>query len=105
MNDPDLLAEVRRELGGTATPSAAQVALNAVLRAVRAGLLEDGEVRLARFGSFRYKRVRARRLLLPRTGQEMVLPERAVVRFHPSPGLSREHRRVGHTIGFQNDRK
>lgn len=85
MNKQDLLEQVQQALGGTATHGAAEVALSAVLRAIRAGLLEDGEVKLAGFGSFRMKKVGARRILLPGSGREMLLPERRVLRFVPSP--------------------
>lgn len=80
----DLLAEIQRALGGTATRGAAEVALSATLRAIRAGLLEDGEVKLAGLGSFRMKEVAARRVQLPGSRQSMLLPRRKVVRFTPS---------------------
>lgn len=85
MKKKDLLAEIQRALGGTATRGAAEMALGATLRAIRAGLLEDGEVKLAGFGSFRMQRVAARRVLLPGSGRSMQLPQREVVRFVPSP--------------------
>ena len=81
----DLLAQVQQALGGTATRGAAEVALSAVLRGIRAGLLEDGEVKLAGFGTFCMKQVQARRVLLPGSEREMLLPARRVLRFHPSP--------------------
>ncbi|MBQ3218287.1 MAG: HU family DNA-binding protein [Akkermansia sp.] len=81
MNRRQLLELVRHALGGTATPGAAELALTAVTRAIKDGLKEDREVKLARFGTFRMRRVAARRLLLPGSGQEMHLPERDVLRF------------------------
>lgn len=81
MNRRELLELIRRALGGTATHSAAELALTAVSRAIQDGLREDGEVKLARFGSFRLKRVKARRLLLPGSGTPMQLPARDVLRF------------------------
>lgn len=84
MTHSELLEEIRRALGGTATQSAAELALNAVTRAIRDGLAEDGEVKLAGFGSFRYKEVAARRLCLPHSGESMQLPARRVLRFVPS---------------------
>lgn len=81
MNRRQLLELVRHALGGTATPGAAELALTAVTRAIKDGLKEDREVKLARFGTFRMRRVAARRLLLPGSGQEMQLPERNVLRF------------------------
>lgn len=81
----ELLAHVQQALGGTATRGAAEVALGAVLLGIRAGLLEDGEVKLAGFGSFRMQQVRARRVLLPSSGEPMQLPDRRVLRFTPAP--------------------
>ncbi|MBR2144707.1 MAG: HU family DNA-binding protein, partial [Akkermansia sp.] len=61
-NRQELQELVRQQLGGTATPMAAQLALDAVLRAIADGLAEDGEVKLARFGTFRVKQRAPRRL-------------------------------------------
>lgn len=72
---------VRQQLGGTATPMAAQIALDAVLHGIRSGLLEDGEVKLARFGTFQVRQRARRRLLLPGNQTSMELPERSVVTF------------------------
>lgn len=80
-----LLESIRRALGGTATQSAAELALNAVTQAIRDGMREDGEVKLAKFGTFKLKQVAARRLLLPHNGQSLTLPPRKVLRFIPSP--------------------
>lgn len=90
MNSRQLLERIRTELGGTATHSAAQLALHAVTRAIRDGLREDGEVKLATFGTFRVRKVAARRLLLPRSGLPLQLPERQVLRFIP-PRLPAPH--------------
>ncbi len=83
INRRELLERIRRALGGTATPGAAELALLAVTRAIQDGLREDGVVRLARFGSFRMRSVAPRRLLLPSSGREMQLPQRKVLRFTP----------------------
>lgn len=97
MKNKDLLAEIQRALGGTATKGAAEMALSSVLRAIRAGLLEDGEVKLAGFGSFRMQPVAARRLLLPGSPRHMDLPAREVVRFSPSPRVPMSHKSAGRT--------
>ena len=83
MNKKQLLEHIRLALGGTATQSAAELALQAVTRAIQDGLREDGEVKLARFGTFRMRQVEARRLLLPGSGEPMQLPARKVLRFIP----------------------
>lgn len=85
MNNSDFLEVVRKALGGTATQHAAELALSAVTRAIRDGLREDGEVRLAKFGTWRLQKQQPRKLRLPRNQEEMTLPERTVIRFTPSP--------------------
>lgn len=97
MNKQNLLESVQQSLGGTATRWAAEVALSAVLRAIRAGLVEDGEVKLAGFGTFRMKQVSARRLLLPGSDRPLLLPARRQLRFTPSPRVSRAHIFPGRT--------
>lgn len=81
MNRAALQELIRQHLGGTATPMAAQLALDAVLRSIRDGLQETGEVRLAKFGTFRVQKRAARRLLLPGSGTPMQLPRRKVITF------------------------
>lgn len=81
MNRQGLQELVRHQLGGTATPMAAQIALDAVLRSIAEGINQDGEVKLAHFGTFRVKKREPRRLLLPGSATECVLPLRKVVIF------------------------
>lgn len=91
MNKKQLLEQIRLTLGGTATPGAAELALDSVIRAISDGLQEDKVVRLANFGTFELRESQARRLTLPHNGASLTLPQRKVMRFRPSPGLSREH--------------
>ena len=84
MNRNDLQELVRQQLGGTATPMAAQLALDAVLQAIGQGLARDGEVRLAKFGTFRVSQRAPRRLLLPGSRQSLILPPRQVIQFKSS---------------------
>ena len=88
MNRNDLQELVRQQLGGTATPMAAQLALDAVLQAIGQGLARDGEVRLAKFGTFRVSQRAPRRLLLPGSRQSLTLPQRQVIQFKSSAELS-----------------
>lgn len=83
MHRHELEERIREALGGTATRYAAELALNAVIRAVREGLREDGEVKLAGFGTFRLVRCAPRLLKLPHTGEARLLPERTELRFTP----------------------
>ena len=84
MNRNDLQELVRQQLGGTATPMAAQLALDAVLQAIGQGLARDGEVKLARFGTFKVSQRAPRRLLLPSSRQSLTLPQRQVILFKSS---------------------
>lgn len=84
----DFTHAVQKALGGSATPAAAQDAIQCVLAAIRSGLLADGEVKIARFGTFRLKTVGERSLLLPGTQRKIRLPQRRVMRFHASPCLA-----------------
>jgi DNA-binding protein HU-beta len=81
MNRQGFQELVRRQLGGTATPMAAQLALDAVLRAITDGLNQDEEVKIAHFGTFKVQQRAARRLLIPGSGKEHILPPRRVVTF------------------------
>lgn len=84
MQHRDFLQMVREALGGTATQSAAELAVEAVVQAIRDGLASDGVVRLSKFGTFRLKDCRPRQLKNPRTGETMCLPARRELRFVPS---------------------
>lgn len=97
MKTKDLLGEIQRALGGTATRGAAEMALSATLRAIRAGLLEDGKVKLAGFGSFQLKEVAPRRVLLPGSGRSMELPRRKVLRFVEGQGAAMSHKSASRT--------
>ncbi len=72
---------VRQQLGGTATPMAAQLALNAVLRSIADGLAQDGLVKLAHFGTFKIEQRAPRKLLLPGSKTEHQLPQRRTITF------------------------
>ena len=85
MNRRELQESVRQALGGTATAMAAELAIDAVIRAISDGLKEDGSVRLAHFGTFEQSRKQPRRLTLPHNGETLTLPERTVIRFRPAP--------------------
>lgn len=81
MNRAGLQELVRQQLGGTATPMAAQLALDAVLHAIHDGLQQDGLVRLAGFGTFSVQQRAARKLLLPGSKTSLTLPPRQVITF------------------------
>ncbi len=81
LNRQDLQELVRQQLGGTATHMAAQLAVDAVLRGISEGLVQDGCVKLARFGTFKVEQRAPRRLLLPGSSREHQLPPRKVITF------------------------
>ena len=85
MNKQELKEEVRKALGGTATPMAAELALDAVLRSIQEGLSEDGEVKLSGFGCFSIQELRARRIHQPHKGELYEIPNRLKVQFKASP--------------------
>lgn len=86
MNRRGLQELVRSQLGGTATPMAAQLALDAVLQAITDGLKTDGQVKLARFGTFSVRQRAPRTLLLPGTEKKHRIPQRLVVTFKEHKG-------------------
>ena len=90
MNRKQLHESVRQALGGTATAMAAELAIDAVVRAISDGLKKDGIVRLAHFGTFERSRKQPRRLTLPHNGEPLTLQERTVIRFRPSPSVIRK---------------
>lgn len=81
MTKSELNDRIRKALGGTATPMAAALALDAVLRSIQEGLVEDGKVHISDFGQFQLSRTRARRFTNPRNGLEQQIKERATVKF------------------------
>lgn len=87
MRKNELLEAVRRNLGGTATRSAAEYALNAVTDSIKLGLHRDGSVRIAGFGTFLKKRRISRTVMRPGTDEEIRIPEHDCVSFRPSPTL------------------
>ena len=88
MNRDAFLELVRQQLGGSATPMAAQLALNAVLQGIKDGLTQEGNIKLAGFGTFRVQKRAPRKLLLPGSQTSIQLPERDVVTFSQAPPRS-----------------
>lgn len=87
MRKNELLEAVRRNLGGTATRSAAEYALNAVLDSIKLGLRRDGSVRISGFGTFLKKRRVSRTVMRPGTDEAIHIPESDGVSFRPSSSL------------------
>lgn len=81
----ELRDRIRTALGGTATPMAASLALDAVLRSIQEGLAEDGKVHLSGFGTFSLQTLPERRITNPRHGREQLIAEHAHVKFKAAP--------------------
>ena len=58
-----------------------------ILVIIKEGLLRDGVVRIKHFGSFKLKRVAARKGRNPQTGEVITIPERTKVIFKPCKAL------------------
>ncbi len=100
MNHLSITECVRRALGGTATPGAAELALAAVTSAITDALVEDGQLRLAGFGTFRLRERAPRRLLLPGSGTPALLPRRRVICFSASPSTTLPGKQAEATTGL-----
>ncbi len=85
MNQANITKRIQKALGGTATPGAAEHALEAVTNACIDALVEDGKLRLAGFGTFQLCDRAPRQLRLPSTGEPAQLPQRQVITFKDSP--------------------
>lgn len=58
-----------------------------IFNIIKEGLMRDGVVRINHFGSFKLKRVAARKGHNPRTGETITIPARAKVMFTPCKAL------------------
>ncbi len=81
MTKSELNNRIRKALGGTATPMAAALALEAVLRSIQEGLVEDGKVHISDFGQFQLAHVKARRFTNPRNRLEQVVEDHMKIKF------------------------
>jgi len=81
MNKAELVDEVQKQLGRTASKAAAERAIGAVLTALKRGLRRDKEVQLVGFGTFSLVTRPARRGFNPHTRQPMKIPAIKTVRF------------------------
>ena len=85
MNQGDLAAAVAEAIGEK--KGAAAKAVEAMLAAIRDGLLRDGKVAIAGFGSFETARREAREGRNPRTGRPVQVAASTTVKFRPGKGL------------------
>ena len=68
----------------------AQKIVQRVFNGIIETLVEEGRIELRNFGVFEVKRRKSRHARNPRTGEKVLVPERAVVTF--KPGLEMEER-------------
>ena len=85
MNKKDLVKAMAAKAGMKVVE--AERALSAFMEAVTEALSGGEEVRLSGFGTFRVVERKPRRMKNPRTGEEMEIPARRVVKFKPGSGL------------------
>lgn len=86
MNKGDLINQVADS--ANLTKAQAGTALDAVLDSIGAALKQDDKVTLIGFGTFSVSKRGARTGRNPKTGKEINIPAKAVVKFKPGKKLS-----------------
>ncbi len=69
------------------TPSEAGIVVDVIISGMTDSLVDDNKLTIPNFGSFRVKESKARVARNPRTGEQVQLPDRNVVRFKPAGKL------------------
>lgn len=82
MNKADIEREVAAKSG--LTQKQAKQAIEAFMASVKEGVKKDGKVQLVGFGSFNLQHREARTGRNPKTGAEITIPAKDVVKFSPS---------------------
>ncbi len=85
MNKAELIHSIAEETG--MKKSDVEKVLNAFVATVKGTLADSQEVRILGFGTFKVAERSARKGRNPRTGEEMVIPARKVVKFRPGQAL------------------
>ena len=85
MNKHDVVTKMAKNSGITARQ--AEKALNSFLLVVEEALKKGEQVRFVGFGTFYIAERKARKGRNPRTGEEIKIPARKVIRFRPSKRL------------------
>lgn len=88
MTKKDMTKEIAQATG--ITQAQAQEIVQRVFNRIIETLVEKGRIELRNFGVFEVKRRKPRQARNPRTGEKVMVPERAVVTF--KPGLEMEER-------------
>jgi DNA-binding protein HU-beta len=87
MNKAQLVDIVQKELGKDMSRAASERALDAVLNAIRKGVMASGTVQLVGFGTFRVSKRAARLGRNPKTGEQIQIRASKTVRFSAGQGL------------------
>jgi DNA-binding protein HU-beta len=87
MNKAALVNVVQKQLGPGSSKAAAERAVDAMLAAVKLGLVRDREVQLVGFGTFTVAVRPARRGFNPHTRQPMKIPAIKTIRFKAGADL------------------
>jgi nucleoid DNA-binding protein len=96
MTKKDMAKEIAEAVG---IPQAqAQAIVRRVFDGIIETLVEKGRIELRNFGVFEVKKRKPRQARNPRTGEQVLVPERAVVTF--KPGLEMEERVRQSTEGY-----
>jgi nucleoid DNA-binding protein len=88
MTKKDMAKEIAQAAG--ITQAQAQDIVQRVFNGIIETLAEKGRIELRNFGVFEVKKRKARQARNPRTGEKVLVPERAVIAF--KPGLEMEER-------------
>lgn len=86
MNKAELISSIAEKSGLTKADSGK--ALDALLESVTEGLTKGDRIALVGFGSWTVEKRSARTGRNPRTGEEIQIPAKKVVKFKPGAGLS-----------------
>ena len=84
MNKTDLIKELAKVVS---TKKEAHKAVNCILSSIKDALINKETVEIAGFGSFKIAQRAARKVRHPKTGEEIDIPERVVVKFVPGKAL------------------
>jgi DNA-binding protein HU-beta len=85
MNQKELVQAVAEETGKSQKET--RLVLESILNNIKAALIQEEEVRLFQFGTFKTQSNKARTGRNPKTGEVMQIPERQSVRFKASEKL------------------
>jgi len=86
MNKEDLVKAMAAE--AKLSQAKAKAALDAMLKSVKKALSKGDDVVLIGFGSFKVKKLAARKGKNPRTGADLTIPAKKVVRFKAGSALA-----------------